>query len=86
MELFVAIANIWKLLTSVASSLNTSLINYGFKRTEEDCSNVATLVLYVNGGRPLFVFIPNPKCNQDFNKIILETLNMPVSQYESTSQ
>ena len=26
--------------------------------------------------RPLFVFIPNPKCNQDFNETILETLSM----------
>ena len=26
--------------------------------------------------RPLFVFIPNPKCNQDFNETILETLCM----------
>ena len=25
---------------------------------------------------PLFVFIPNPKCNQDFNETILETLSM----------
>ena len=23
-----------------------------------------------------FVFIPNPKCNQDFNETILETLSM----------
>ena len=26
--------------------------------------------------RPLFVFIPNPKCNQDFNETILEILSM----------
>ena len=26
--------------------------------------------------RPLLVFIPNPKCNQDFNETILETLSM----------
>ena len=26
--------------------------------------------------RPLFVFIQNPKCNQDFNETILETLSM----------
>ena len=25
---------------------------------------------------PHFVFIPNPKCNQDFNETILETLSM----------
>ena len=33
-------------------------------------------MVYVDGERPLFVFIPNPKCNQDFNKTILETLSM----------
>ena len=27
--------------------------------------------------KPLFVFIPNPKCNQDFNETILETLSIP---------
>ena len=26
--------------------------------------------------RDHFVFIPNPKCNQDFNETILETLSM----------
>ena len=31
---------------------------------------------YMDGERPLFVFIPNPKCNQDFNETILETLSM----------
>ena len=31
----------------------------------------------MDGGRPLFVFIPNPKCNRDFNETILETLNVP---------
>ena len=30
----------------------------------------------MEGERPLFVFIPNPKCNQDFNETILETLSM----------
>ena len=30
----------------------------------------------MDGKRPLFVFIPNPKCNQDFNETILETLSM----------
>ena len=30
----------------------------------------------MDGERPLFVFIPNPKCNQDFNETILETLSM----------
>ena len=32
--------------------------------------------LYVNGERPLFFFIPNLKCNQDFNETILGTLRM----------
>ena len=31
---------------------------------------------YVDDGRPLFVFIPNPKCNHDSNETILETLSM----------
>ena len=26
--------------------------------------------------RPLFVFIPNPKCDQDFNETISKTLSM----------
>ena len=26
--------------------------------------------------RPLFIFIPNPICNEDFNETILETLSM----------
>ena len=30
----------------------------------------------MNGERPLFVFISNPKCDQDFNETILETLSM----------
>ena len=30
----------------------------------------------MDGERPRFVFIPNPKCNEDFNKTILETLSM----------
>ena len=30
----------------------------------------------MDGKRPFFVFIPNPKYNQDFNEIILETLSM----------
>ena len=34
------------------------------------------MVVYVDGERPLFVFTPNPKCNQDFNETILETLRM----------
>ena len=34
------------------------------------------MVVYVDGERPLFFFNPNPKCNQDFNETILETLSM----------
>ena len=34
------------------------------------------MVVYVDGERPLFVLIPNPKCNQDFNETILKTLSM----------
>ena len=31
---------------------------------------------YVDDGRPIFVFIPNPKCNHDSNETILKTLSM----------
>ena len=34
------------------------------------------MVEYVDGESLLFIFIPNPKCNRDFNETILETLNM----------
>ena len=34
------------------------------------------MVAYGDGEKHLFVFIPNPKCNQDFNETILETLCM----------
>ena len=30
----------------------------------------------MDGERPFFVFVPNSKCNQDFNETILETLSM----------
>ena len=30
----------------------------------------------MDDGRPLFVFIRNPKCNHDSNETILETLSM----------
>ena len=46
-----------KLLASVASSLDPPLLNYYFQRTEEDCSNVASLVIYVDDGRPLLFLI-----------------------------
>ena len=51
-------------------------MNYDFKRTEEGCSNVNFLLVCLDGGRPFFVFIPNTKCNQDFNETILEILSM----------
>ena len=38
--------------------------------------NVNSLAAYVNGETPLFVFIPHPKCNQDFNENTLEPLRM----------
>ena len=76
MELFVKRVEGWELLTSVPSSLDPPCINYDFQRSEEDCPNINYQVVYVNGQRPLFIFIPNPKCNQDFNETILETLSM----------
>ena len=30
----------------------------------------------MDNGRPLFVFVPNPKCNHDSNETILDTLSM----------
>ena len=38
---------------------------------------MASLVVYVDGGRSLFVMLLNPQCNQDFNETIKETFNMP---------
>ena len=67
MKIFVTIVDSWNLLTSIASSLDPPLLNYDFQKTEEGCSDVASLVVYVDGGRHLSVFIPNPKFNQDFN-------------------
>ena len=75
-ELFVIIVDSWKLLTSVSSSLDPPWLNYDLQRTEEGCSNVNSVVVYVDGERPLFVFISNPKCNQNVNETILETLRM----------
>ena len=75
-EFFVIIVDSWKLLTSVSSSVDPSWLNYDIQRTEEGCSNVNSVVVYVDGERPLFVFILNSKCHQDFNETILETLSM----------
>ena len=74
--LFVIIVNSWKLLTSVSSSLDPPWLNYDIQITEEDCSNGNSVAAYVRGERPFFVFIPNEKCNQDFNETILKTLSM----------
>ena len=67
--------NSWHLKTSITNSLDPSLLNYDFQRTEEGCSNVNSLVM-LDGGRPLFVFMPNLKYYQDFNETILETIRM----------
>ena len=77
MELFATIFHSWKLLTSVASSLDPRWFNYDFQRTEESFSDVNSLVVCINGWRPNFVFIPNTKCSQDFNETALEALSMP---------
>ena len=76
MELFVTIIDSWKLLTSVSSSLDPPWLNYDFQKPEKGCANINSLAVYVDGERHLFVFIPNPKCNQDFNETILKTLSM----------
>ena len=75
MELFVTIVDSWKLLTSVSSSLEPTWLNYDIQIIEEGYSNVSSLVVYVDGDRPLFVFISNPKCHYGF-KIFLEKLSM----------
>ena len=46
--LFVIIADSWKLLTSISSSLDPPWLNYDFQRTEEGCSNVNSVVVYVD--------------------------------------
>ena len=35
-----------------------------------------SLVEYVDDGRSIFVFVPNPKCNHDSDETILETYSM----------
>ena len=37
---------------------------------------MSSLVEYVDGGKLLFVFIPNPKCSHESNETILESLSM----------
>ena len=48
MKLFVTIVDSWKLLTSVSSSLDPPWLNYDFRRTEEGCSKINSLVAYVD--------------------------------------
>ena len=60
-ELFVTIVDSGKLLTSVSSSLDPPWLNFDFQRTQEGCSNVNSVVVYVDGERPLFVFFFKPK-------------------------
>ena len=55
MELFVTRFYSWTLLTSVASSLDPYLLDYNFQGTEEGCSDMNSLVVRVDGGRPNFV-------------------------------
>ena len=81
MKFFVTIFHGWKLLTSAASSLDPRWLDYDFHRTAEGCSDVNSLVVCVDGGRPNFVFIPNTKCSQDFNETALEALSMPESLF-----
>ena len=57
MELFVTIVDSWKLLISVVNSLDPPLLTYDFQRTEKDSSNVASLLIYVDGGRPFCSFL-----------------------------
>ena len=54
MKLFVTTVNSWKLLTSVACSLDPPLLNYDFQKTGEGCSNLFFLLVYVDGGRAFF--------------------------------
>ena len=75
-ELLVIIVGSWKLLTSVSSSLDPPWLNYDIQRTEEGFSNVNSGVVYADGERPIFIFISNTKCNQNFNETILETHSM----------
>ena len=77
MEHFEIIIDSWKLLTSTANSLDVPCLNYDFQRTEEGCSNVNSLVVFVDGGWPFFDFTSNQKCNHDSSETILETLSIP---------
>ena len=36
-----------------------------------------SLLVFVDDGRPLLVFVPNSNCNQEFNETIIETHSMP---------
>ena len=74
--LFVKLDDGWKLLTSVSSNSDPSWLNNDIQRTEEGRWNVYSMVVYVDDERPLFDFIPNPKCDQDFNESISETFSI----------
>ena len=50
-------------MKAVTRTLDLPLLYYDFKRTEEDCSNVASQVVYVDGGRPPSMINSNTKCN-----------------------
>ena len=75
-EISVTIVDRWNLLISLSSILDPPWPSYDIQRTEEDCSNVNSVVVYVDGEWPLFVFISNQSCNRNFNETVLETLSM----------
>ena len=55
MKLFVTIVGSWKQLTSIAESLDLSLENFDFQRTEEGCPNVTSLVVRMDSRDPFLV-------------------------------
>ena len=57
MEPFETIIDSWKLLTSVANSLDVPCLNYDFQRTEEGCSNVNSLVVLWMVGDPSSILL-----------------------------
>ena len=57
MKLFVTIVGSWKLLTSIAKSLDLSLENFDFQRTEEGCPNVTSLVVCMDSIDPFLVLL-----------------------------
>ena len=63
-------------MISLSSILDPPWPSYDIQRTEEDCSNVNSVVVYVDGELTLFAFISNQSCNRNFNETVLETLSM----------